>query len=117
MLIVFEVRMLIVLKCVRASYYAVCFLPRKILNIFFLFYLRKFDYGGDVPVVSCVILCDDYKQICADEVHVFEVHVLIVCLRAFYYGVCFFPQKNLNNYFFFIFENLITLASLSNEEK
>ena len=44
MLIVFEARMLIVLNCVRGLYYAGCFFPGKILNIFFLVYLRKFDY-------------------------------------------------------------------------
>ena len=50
MLIVFEARMLIVLNCVRGLYYAGCFFPGKILNIFFLVYLRKFDY-----VVWCVL--------------------------------------------------------------
>ena len=43
--------------------------------------------------------------------------IVLKCTREFYCGVCFFPRKNFNHFLLFIFETLITLASLSNEEK
>ena len=145
MLIVFEAHMLIVLKCVRVLYYAVvkCASSKKIrlrwrsatLYVYIVAMYSSRVHVASLPhmflsecarPVPCWLnACASVYGRCLDfeiirrMLIVFEVHMLIVlkCAREFYYGMCFFPRKNFNNFFLFIFENLITLASLSNEEK